>query len=763
MYLAAMLALRPLGEAAAPALPRLIEMMPDEDGEWDEFEEDGDAIAEAVAWLGPAAVPAVPALMRLGNYYDDEADEALVAIGPAAVAAMLEEVGRRGREAIDVAVSALRRLAEGALPTLLSALRDGEEAVREAAALALIRQAPEAAVPVLLAELEAGREHWRDEARLADAIEEAAPYAPPPAEVLGRLLPGLRQSAAGTIAGVMERLGEAGGAIRILCGLLGHASAERRTAAVSALGNMDELPDDALSAIIPLLDDGEKEVRDAARMALSGGRVAARGLVRRATLAAARGRHADVATWALIQMAGWEGDEWLEGIRGGVSAASPEVRRQAIILLHGRAEAAVLLGALIDDDAGVRGDAADALAEAGPADGVTAGLRAALGDDAPGVRMAVLRAAAIRGEDFVAEALRMAADDPAGEVRAAALDFLSMCGLPDGEVIGLLRGRLGDEGCADTAAHRLADLADGGADIGEAVPELVPLVGRMGNGAARALAAAGAAAVPALIGVLNGGDGVERREACRALEDMGEAAAPAADALLGVLADADLAEEAAKTLAVCAMPGTAAGPLTQLLMGHNANTTEYALTALGRIGPGGAAWSDCVALLDHGTDDVAACAVWVAGRLLPLGVAVELWRGWLASGRYCVKLGAHLELFRAGLMEAPKVEDLFAAAIVFGLRPAIADIIAPLAAGDEEAYREVLSAATRSHHGRHGTAVEVLRRVGMRDADRTADALDSSFSACSERGWGRTVLRALWEVGPAVPMRVLPRLRTLCV
>jgi uncharacterized protein (TIGR02996 family) len=762
-------ALRGLGPAAAPALPRLIEMLPAEDEEDDwEFEEDGDVLAEIIGSMGPVALPAVPGLIRLGNFcHEEESDDALVAIGPAVVPDILETVRRYDNDGPTYgSYSPLRRLAPEALPALRSALRDDSPAVRRAAAVALAGHDAQAAMPVLLASLEetAGQEQHRD-SRLADAVDEASAVIRPSVDVLERLLPALNYSARSTIAALLQRLGQADGALRVLLGMLSDADAERRAGAVIALGNLDGLSDDVYAAIVPLLDDPATEVRDAVRNRLSGHDVAFRAPVVPALLAAVRSTHLDTSTWALTLHADYQSPEGLAVVVGGLSDLRPEVRKHAVELLRGREGVTTgLIRAARDREADVRAAAVWALAVTGTRAEVTPSIQAALGDKAAGVLVAGLRAAVVRGPGYADEAKR-ALQSRSTSVREAALDLICLCGMPDAEAVALLRERLSRERkLVGVVAHRLADLAERGvAEVAEAVPGLVKhLDGAEGEAACRALLAIGAPAVAELARALRGKNALKRREAARALA--GEHGAGAITELIAALRSDDdsLREEAAKALVLCATPSTPTAPLVRLLTGQNANTTEYALSALARIGRGGASWSDAAHLLDHSTDDVAACAVWAAGCLLLPEQAREEWRGMLSSPRDCIRRAAHLQLHRAGLMDAPSSKDLLEAAIVFALRPGIVDMLATRAAADQSEFNEIRGATTWSHHGKHGAAVAVMGRVGHLHPREAVYSIVSGASFCSERGWHQTILRALWSPAPLAPDEARSFVRSLC-
>jgi uncharacterized protein (TIGR02996 family) len=193
-------------------LSGLMAGLPEEDDDDDTYwSPGGEEIAQILARLGPAALPAARRLTRLTIItlnenvdYDESgliitplgsavADSSLVAIGPDCVADVLSEVAVTNRHRYTRACQALRRMAGDAAPRLREALQHDSPRVRGVAALALIEVDPDAAMPVLVEMLreEHERGHGDDTSAYVDAIARASLHVTPPVEQLQALWPEL--------------------------------------------------------------------------------------------------------------------------------------------------------------------------------------------------------------------------------------------------------------------------------------------------------------------------------------------------------------------------------------------------------------------------------------------------------------------------------------------------------------------------------------------------------------------------------------------
>src|SRR5262249_17965550 len=146
---------------------------------------------------------------------------------------------------------------------------------------------------------------------------------------------------------------------------------------------------------------------------------------------------------------------------------------------------------------------------------------------------------------------------------------------------------------------------------------------------------------------------------------MGEAAGPAAEALLAALAseNGDVIKNAAWALALSAPPGTPTAPVRAPLQSTHADTVEYAITILVRLRAFDA-WPVIPPLITFTGGVVAAAAVWAARLLLSAEQARALWRVWLHLPREGVRWAARYELWRAGEAEPLPSSELIAASAV---------------------------------------------------------------------------------------------------
>ena len=767
-------ALKAVGPAAAPALPALVRLLPADDrGDYDHWEEAA-FLAEVFAAMKAAARPAVPGLARLLWVCHEEALATLVAIGPTGVPDLLDAVETLAEDRYILASSPLAAMAAESLPHLRFALRHHSSQVRGVAALALAPHDPEAAMPVLAEALAArpGMDDY-DDLRYADAIGEASAFVRPPVELLQSILLELGYAGRNAVASCLERLGEAGGTLALLRERLSDADPDQRFRAVSTLANLRDIPDDALAAVAPLIDDPEHSVRRQAMAVLGKAAGDRRGLVAPSLAAGLRSRHGDAVVWAMEQLAR-QGDPASRSlVRGQMRHRKQEVRNRAVALLRGPNAGDIvpdLLRLAQGRTISSRAAAVWALGETGSLAQAGQAIRDALGDESAQVRIAALRAATLRGPALeCADLVRdIAQSDPSAQVRIAACDAVPACGLPLAESIAVLRGRLEiPQGAVQAAAaHRLADLAEQHAEaVAEAVPDLLRLLrSAEGTAPAWALSRIGPAAVAGLADVCqNPPNEGTRREACQALHYMEEAAAPASEALLSVLGSPydQAREDAAHALAVSAPPGTALAPLRRMLRGQQADATEFAITALVRL-QASEAWPDIAALVGYEAGDVAAAVPWAARRLLPLEQARTLWKGWLASPREAVARAARYELGLLGEAEPLATPELFEAARVFGLRDEVARTLAERAAQDGATMDALLAGAGQGSHGEHGTSAMALALVPHLRPEATAAALLTAFDACSEAPFRRFVLATLASLPSPVLLSVLPEIRELC-
>ncbi len=288
-----------------------------------------------------------------------------------------------------------------------------------------------------------------------------------------------------------------------------------------------------------------------------------------------------------------------------------------------------------------------ALSHPAAAAGSVSAMAAALEDGRPyAERVAAAEALAIRGAQAAAAipALMGVLNRRPDPVRVAATYALGAIGAPAvSPLIDSLRGRGG------AASMLLARMADRNRRHGAIETALLP------DDAAYALSAVGAAGVPALLELLEGGDEWARLNAAFALGEMDRHAYAAVPALISALDDPShlVVRTAADALGAIGAP-EAATPLGALFRVNRCGWDEEvarswsvrdqvrvnAATALARLGRGAAAAEDhLVDALDDGCGQVATYAV-EALRRIGSPSAMEAAFGLLATERWDPSLTA---------------------------------------------------------------------------------------------------------------------------
>jgi HEAT repeat protein len=182
--------LKRLGPDAAEALPALIEQLPHLAAV------SPHPVLDTLANIGPWATPALPALLKLLKdrkswYHHEDVIKVLGEMGPAAVPALLAQVGEESEYVRAHAARALGRIgpgARGAVPALKKRLNNEWNVVRVWAAFALIRITGDSkgGMPVLLDLWDEGCGQWRLE--IADALVLLGAEARPARDLLLRAL-----------------------------------------------------------------------------------------------------------------------------------------------------------------------------------------------------------------------------------------------------------------------------------------------------------------------------------------------------------------------------------------------------------------------------------------------------------------------------------------------------------------------------------------------------------------------------------------------
>jgi uncharacterized protein (TIGR02996 family) len=728
IWFPAAIAMRALKEAAAPALPDLMQRI--ENGMFafetdDEWVDGVPELALTIARMGPVALPTLPRLIPLLVEADVQLVPVLEHFGPAAVPIVLEASADWVEDSNWQSLADwLQSIAADAPTALHNGLRASHPNPRLLASAGLSLVEPEAAMHVLVQLLteNRGRSLGREQV-LCSAIQAAAPYVRPDTDALAASLAELHEENAPAMAQLLQELGETEVALRALRTQLTHPDRDQRVKAISTLCSLRRVSDDVVQAVLPLLEEADDYLlRTILRLfnCLPAEQIP---LIEQEVILLIDSEHEDASDWAMQHLGRWATPRYREANHGCLANPTPRVRAAALWNQ-------VLFGQSPD-------------------------LDAAWGDPEAAVRAQVLRLAALTGSDRLSEWCRQGVFDTHREVRVAALHVVPFASLPPDEAVALLQSAfVMKEHEAQSALHSLADMAlNGVTEVQSLIPNLVGLLSSDHRGAAAGvLAAIGAPAVPALLPTLTSG-ALNLPCSLLALIYMGEQAAAAAP-LLATLLNQDnrfVAESLAHCLANIATPATPVQNLLDVLAWGTGDTLEYALTAIGRIGT--VPWSRVAHLVDHHSDDLAACTVWVAGLLLPREEAVRHWRMWCNSRREIVRQSALLQLHWAGEGDEPSTEDLFAVAVVYGLRDRIAGMLAARAATDDECYRKILQRMNMSPHGNHGTALMALQQMELRFPEQTVQALTGAEHACHETYWRSQLYACIARVGlPSWPV-----------
>ncbi|GAB4323686.1 MAG: hypothetical protein Kow0059_19050 [Candidatus Sumerlaeia bacterium] len=510
-------------------------------------------------------------------------------LGAAAVEGINQAIGDPDPDTRSAAVRFLRELggedARTAFPAVLHALDDPDpmvrlEAVNTLAALAL---EPERALPLLIPMLQDKTAQVRDAAAAAlGAMGPAArPAVPHLMDMLGKPFVEGSLSAAFALGQIGPAAGDAApGLLR----LLRHGPRNKRRAVIFALGRIGAPPEKMIPELMDALTGGDRQMREAAAEAIA--QMGAQAVSHlRAALADTGSRERLAALEALRRVAPSAGDKAADLLAALDGENWADLRRAAggALQAAGMTDVAALLDALNSPEKKNRIEAIEALAgigprarEAGPA--LFEALLDALGDDRFSVRSAARRALeAIGGWDEAD--LREALQHPRKSVRRWAAAALRRLDPQSRQTLNLWLTLLDDEdwnlrqaarqaldACGDPAADRLASLArdpdqplarraqrilrsrglTGRRPVPESEapptvsttsaldPELAAMAGdlsacseEIARARTKALAQAGARAVPVLIPLLENGSDEERRRAARVLARIGPPASAA--------------------------------------------------------------------------------------------------------------------------------------------------------------------------------------------------------------------------------------------
>jgi HEAT repeat protein len=524
-----------LGPAAKPALPALIKALEDEDKQvW------SSAVA-VIATLGPEAKDAIPVLIAA---FDSRSQR-----------------GRRARDSRQILMRnsyALTRIGPAAVPPLLEALRQEDAGLRTGAARALgpMGAAAREAVPLLINNLADGRDPVRDEAMTALGL--IGPDAGP------ALVTALADGEARRRAGAAQALSLIDPPFRAAAPAVEQALGQEkdvlvRSALLTTLPKLGGEPGRSLAALLPAAVGEDEALRHAALNALLGTR--------------------SLRPPAITKLAALLKDP---------NAAVRERAARAI----GRfgAEAAPALPELMNATR-ISGGApafADALAQIGsPALPV---LLQALQTGKPEDSAWVLRALRGFGPPAVpvlSEALKH--EKPA--VRAAAASALGTMGRDAADAVNPLFV-LTEDASPEVQAAALRALVAQRADSGRLKPLLQTAlassnvdVRKAGAAGTAALGGAAQLGVPGLLDLLADDDAAGRMAAVQALGQLGAQAAPAVEPLAVRLGDLTLQSAIIETLGKI---GPAAAPAVPRLAELAKSTDQRAsvLPTLTRIGAG---------------------------------------------------------------------------------------------------------------------------------------------------------------------------------
>jgi HEAT repeat protein len=537
-------------------------------------EEDRRRAAEALAGLAIESRRAVPALLgAIGGKGVNEAVEALVRIGPAAVPALTAALWDEDRARRAAALYVLGLLGDRARPAtaaVTAALGDCDPLVRGVAAQTLGRIGPPSAVPALLPLLDQEDEVRRSALlALLDLRAEARVVVPilvkwlraedvPQRRLAAGELGGLGPEAVPAVAALVEALKDEGKGVR--------ADAIRSLGRIGP-GARAAVP--ALSAV--LAGDGPAEDRLAAAEALWL-------IAQPAEVAAALKR------WPMEPRGGWRVPAAL--LLWRIDKGPEAVAALADVIAHGklpdrlaaldavrwigpgaRAALPALTPALRDKDPYLRTAAALALGRLGRHGRPAArDLAALLGDEDAHVRLAAALALWQGGDPEGLKRLvaGLRAADP--EVRAEAAMLLSFGGRSAKDAAPALRAALadGDASVRRAAAGALGMIDDGPETLTALVEALRDRNGPVRDAAALALGggfgARAAPAVPGLVKALWDEEPQVRSDAAEALGRIGPGAKAATAALVAVLGSPDLEPAPSAAAEALGLIGPAARP-----------------------------------------------------------------------------------------------------------------------------------------------------------------------------------------------------------
>jgi uncharacterized protein (TIGR02996 family) len=368
-------ALQAVGPAALPALPALIRALPGGYEHWQS--EVAERAVQVLKNLGPAAVDAVPVLLEQYVYPETHTTEALEAIGAAGVPKALAHIGNLDPEYCLRAADYLQPLAAEVAPLLRQALETGDQQVRAVVALALAGTDPEAALPHLLEAIESRLFEEGDVDLLVEVIEGMGPAAASAVPTLRRLLDaGVIPMDLATRA--LSRLESPEALGQGLLEQLQSNDPQDRVNALVMLKSLEVVPPGTRQTWLPLLEDPDPQVRLVAASLV--GKLAEPG----------------------------DAEAVLAVLRPLLRHHNPGIRQMAIIGCQrfGVADVAADLLPLLDHESwDVRSAVLDALQTAqGAVPAVAAALCRCLHDPLPGVRDEATRALAAR-PDLLAQAM----------------------------------------------------------------------------------------------------------------------------------------------------------------------------------------------------------------------------------------------------------------------------------------------------------------------------------------------------------------------